>query len=84
MKKECIDFVMKALPIISRGGIVGSSNLNGISTFALSPNSATIAPHKELEVTVTFQPDHVSLHYLAHAVLHVSDEVEDLVVRLIH
>lgn len=73
---------LSALPIVTRGGLNGSNNLNCVSAFAVTPTSATIAPQKDIEVSVTFQPDHASLHYLTHLAIHVSDETEDAVIRV--
>ena len=56
-------------------------NMNGINAFSVSPSGATIAPQKEVDVVATFMPDHASINFMTHAVVHISDEVDDLVVR---
>ena len=71
---------VQSLPVVLRGGSVGSTNLNGISAFSISPSGGVIMPDKESELSVTFMPDHASIHYLTYAVIHISDEVDDLMV----
>ncbi|KAJ8257605.1 hypothetical protein GJAV_G00187600 [Gymnothorax javanicus] len=42
---------------------VGTQNYSGQSVFNVRPPEGTIPPGKWQEITVTFQPDHESLHY---------------------
>ncbi|XP_060737594.1 cilia- and flagella-associated protein 74 [Tachysurus vachellii] len=48
---------------------LGTQNYSGQSVFSVSPPEGTIAPGETQDITVTFQPDHESLHY--RDVLHV-------------
>ncbi|KAM6976790.1 cilia- and flagella-associated protein 74 [Aplochiton taeniatus] len=43
--------------------VVGTQNYSGLSVFTVSPIEGTIAPGKSQDVSVTFLPDHKSLHY---------------------
>ncbi|XP_064156962.1 cilia- and flagella-associated protein 74 isoform X2 [Anguilla rostrata] len=42
---------------------VGTQNYSGLSVFSVAPVEGTIPPGKSQDVTVTFRPDHESLHY---------------------
>ncbi|XP_052338113.1 cilia- and flagella-associated protein 74 isoform X1 [Oncorhynchus keta] len=42
---------------------VGTQNYSGQSVFNVTPIEGTIAPGKSQDITVTFLPDHESLHY---------------------
>ena len=41
----------------------GTQNLSGLSVFSVTPIEGSIAPGNSRDVTVTFLPDHESLHY---------------------
>lgn len=41
----------------------GTQNYSGQSVFNVTPIEGTIAPGKSQDITVTFLPDHESLHY---------------------
>ncbi|XP_053308414.1 cilia- and flagella-associated protein 74 [Spea bombifrons] len=43
--------------------LVGTQNYNGLSVFGVCPVEGTIDPEKSHEITVTFSPDHESVHY---------------------
>ncbi|KAL1021090.1 hypothetical protein UPYG_G00008690 [Umbra pygmaea] len=42
---------------------VGTQNYSGLSVFSVKPVEGAIAPGKSQDITVTFLPDHESLHY---------------------
>ncbi|XP_066500097.1 cilia- and flagella-associated protein 74 isoform X2 [Hoplias malabaricus] len=42
---------------------VGTQNYSGQSVFSVSPTEGAIGPGKTQDITVTFRPDHESLHY---------------------
>ncbi|XP_036435612.1 LOW QUALITY PROTEIN: cilia- and flagella-associated protein 74 [Colossoma macropomum] len=42
---------------------LGTQNYSGQSVFTVSPIGGTVGPGKSQDITVTFQPDHESLHY---------------------
>ncbi|KAI4895097.1 hypothetical protein NFI96_026229 [Prochilodus magdalenae] len=42
---------------------LGTQNHSGQSVFSVSPREGAIGPGKSQDITVTFQPDHESLHY---------------------
>ncbi|OCT72634.1 cilia- and flagella-associated protein 74 [Xenopus laevis] len=44
-------------------GLVGTQNYNGFSVFSVYPVEGTILPEKTQDLTVTFSPDHESIHY---------------------
>ncbi|CAH2319986.1 Hypothetical predicted protein [Pelobates cultripes] len=44
-------------------GLVGTQNYNGFSVFSVFPVEGTIESGKSLDVSVTFNPDHESVHY---------------------
>lgn len=47
----------------STPSFVGPQNYNGQSVFSVSPVEGTIQPNKTEEITVTFSPDHESVHF---------------------
>ncbi|GAA6108298.1 cilia- and flagella-associated protein 74 isoform X1 [Tachysurus ichikawai] len=67
---------------------LGTQNYSGQSVFSVSPPEGTIAPGETQDITVTFQPDHESLHYrdVLHVQLmnHVTAAVRELEVGCIH
>ncbi|XP_039530895.1 cilia- and flagella-associated protein 74 isoform X1 [Pimephales promelas] len=42
---------------------LGPQNHNGLSVFSVSPSGGAVAPGAAADITVTFHPDHQSLHY---------------------
>ncbi|XP_048067039.1 cilia- and flagella-associated protein 74 isoform X2 [Megalobrama amblycephala] len=42
---------------------VGTQNHSGLSVFRVSPSGGAISPAAAADITVTFHPDHESLHY---------------------
>ncbi|XP_051760372.1 cilia- and flagella-associated protein 74 isoform X2 [Ctenopharyngodon idella] len=42
---------------------VGTQNHSGLSVFCVSPSGGAISPAAAADITVTFHPDHESLHY---------------------
>lgn len=42
---------------------LGTQNYSGQSVFSVSPTEGAIGPGKTQDISVTFQPDHESLHY---------------------
>ncbi|XP_046895327.1 cilia- and flagella-associated protein 74 [Hypomesus transpacificus] len=42
---------------------VGTQNFSGLSVFSVTPIEGSIAPGNSRDITVTFLPDHESLHY---------------------
>ncbi|XP_077313773.1 cilia- and flagella-associated protein 74 isoform X4 [Lithobates pipiens] len=47
----------------STSSFVGPQNYNGQSVFSVSPVEGTIQPNKTEEITVSFSPDHESVHF---------------------
>ncbi|KAG8434383.1 hypothetical protein GDO86_012671 [Hymenochirus boettgeri] len=43
--------------------LVGTQNFSGLSVFSVTPVEGTLLPEKSQDFTVTFSPDHESLHY---------------------
>ncbi|KAM8864226.1 cilia- and flagella-associated protein 74 isoform 2-T2 [Spinachia spinachia] len=42
---------------------VGPQNFSGLSVFSVVPPEGSVAPGQSLDITVTFRPDHPSVHY---------------------
>ncbi|XP_051805300.1 cilia- and flagella-associated protein 74 isoform X1 [Acanthochromis polyacanthus] len=42
---------------------VGSQNYSGLSVFSVVPGEGSIAPGQSQDITITFQPDHLSVNY---------------------
>lgn len=48
---------------MSFASCTGTQNYSGLSVFSVAPAGGSIAPGDRQDVTVTFQPDHLSVSY---------------------
>jgi len=56
--------VKSSINIIMRPSFLsGIQNHSGLSVFCVSPSGGAISPAAAADITVTFHPDHESLHY---------------------
>ncbi|XP_041712166.2 cilia- and flagella-associated protein 74 isoform X1 [Coregonus clupeaformis] len=60
---DCLPALLSPGPEEQTHPTVGTQNYSGRSVFSVTPIEGTIAPGKSQDITVTFLPDHESLHY---------------------